>query len=449
MGGTLKPIGAARAFGRSLLALGTGALMFIGAPTPLAAQSYQQVAGEVAERSGEFRAIYAARSYRPLWVLPDGRPGSAVELLIDRARTAQLDGVAGKALRRLPVDDALRALRRAEDGDGEDVARAEIALSRLFADYVRATRSVEPAEMIFAPGAIAPAVPSRVDALRAAAGAESLETYLRDMAWMHPLYAPLREAMGKLIYTPAQRNELWRNMARVRALPALPDGRHVLVDTGSARLWMYENGKPVDSMRVVVGKPNTQTPTMAGLLRHAIVNPYWNVPPDLVQQNIAPNVVERGIGYLRERGYEVLSDYSERPAKLDPRTIKWEAVAQGTRFVRVRQEPGGGNFMGKVKYEFPNNLGIYLHDTPDKHLLKKEDRHLSAGCVRLEDAGKFGRWLLGKPLPRPAKQAEQRIEAPQPVPIYITHLTALPTKTGIAFRPDVYGREVQVASTAY
>ncbi len=250
-------------------------------------------------------------------------------------------------------------------------------------------------------------------------------------------------------YSGAERETIWRNLDRIRAIPAQQHGRHVLVDTAGARLWMYENGVPVDSMKVVVGKPDMQTPTMAGYLRDAIVNPYWNIPVDLVQQNIATNVLTRGLSYLKERGYEVLSDYSERPAVLDPKTIEWKAVAQGTRFVRVRQKPGNSNFMGKAKFEFPNELGIYLHDTPDKHLLKKEQRHLSAGCVRLEDADRFGRWLLGKPLPKVGKQAEQRISAPQPVAIYITHLTALPTESGIVFRPETYRGGVQLANTAY
>ena len=86
-----------------------------------------------------------------------------------------------------------------------------------------------------------------------------------------------------------------------------------------------------------------------------------------------------------------------------------------------------------------NAEGIYLHDTPDKHLLKQEERQLSNGCVRLEDADKFGRWLLGKPLPKPGKQAEQRIDLPALVPIYITYLTAMPTERGIAFSGDPYG----------
>lgn len=441
----------ARAVKRAMLTLGAGALIAIGAPFPAAAHpgSSIELSQELAGRADEFRTFYAARDYQPLWMHADGRADPAVGVLLERIETAQFDGLDRKALRQLKTRSARRALRRAAEGDADDIARAEIELSRLFADYVRAMRAVRPAEMIYQSETLAPTVPAATAVLRSAGESGSLESYLRRMGWMSPLYAPLRDAMARPDYGAAERRTIWENLDRVRALPATDAGRYVLVDTAGARLWLYERGQPVDSMRVIVGKPETQTPAMAGYLRHAIVNPYWNVPPDLVQQNIATNVLDHGLGYLKDRGYEVLSDYSDRPAVVDPKTVKWEAVAAGTRFVRVRQKPGGGNFMGKVKYEFPNPLGIYLHDTPDKHLLKEDRRQLSAGCVRLEDAERFGRWLLGAPLPKPGKKVEHRVDVPEPVPIYITHLTAMPTERGIAFRDDVYGRTLQMASAAY
>ena len=443
------PLPATRRMRHLLVAWGAGALIAISAPAQASTPRSSALASEIADRADGLRAFYASREYRPLWLTADGRAGPAVDLLFQRVESAQFDGLDPDALRQVQTKSARRALRKASGGDADDVARADLELSRLFADYVRLSRAAPAAEMAYQDQALAPAVPSALQVLADAGRAASLESYLRDMRWMHPLYAPLRDAMIASGYSESQREEIWQTMARVRALPALAEGRHVLVDTAGARLWMYEDGEPVDSMRVVVGKPATQTPTMAGFLHQAIVNPYWNVPPDLVQQNIATNVLDRGLGYLRQSGYEVLSDYSDRPAVLDPKAIKWQAIADGSRFVRVRQKPGGGNFMGKVKFEFPNPLGIYLHDTPDKHLMKQEQRHFSAGCVRLEDADRFGRWLLGKPLPRIGKQAEQRVAVAAPVPIYIAHLPVIPTDTGLAFRPEVYGREVQLANTAY
>ena len=97
--------------------------------------------------------------------------------------------------------------------------------------------------------------------------------------------------------------------------------------------------------------------------------------------------------------------------------------------------------MGKVKFEFPNPQGIYLHDTPERALLARDERQLSNGCVRLEDAERLGKFLLGRSVSKIPAGKEQRIDLPTLVPVYITYLTAVPTAQGIAFRDDVYGRD--------
>ena len=300
--------------------------------------------------------------------------------------------------------------------------------------------------MIYESEALAPVVPTTTSALQAAAAAQSLDEYVAAMGWMHPLYAPLRQALADPGYAPEQRQQLVSNLARIRAIPANPGRRYVLVDSATARLWMYEDGRPVDSMRVVVGKPDHQTPVMAGFIRYAIVNPYWNVPDDLVRQRIAYNVLAKGLGYLHDGGYQVLSDWSEKATVVDPSKVNWRSVEAGVMTPRVRQLPGPTNFMGGVKFMFPNEQGIYLHDTPDKELLLKESRQFSSGCVRLEDAARFGRWLLDNPLPRKKKQPEQRVELPEAVPIYLTYLTAMPNNGTIVFQPDVYARDGLAAS---
>jgi L,D-transpeptidase YcbB len=429
--------------------LGVGALIAIGAPLP-AHSAPSQVAApsvlgrEIAKAAKDFRPVYAARNQQPIWFDAHGTPSPAVDALLERVETAQFDGIDGKALKRLRTKALRRDLDRAIGGDPEDIAEAELGLSTLFADYVRAVRGAYRDPMIYESNALAPVVPSARAALEAAAKAPSLDRYVREMGWMHPFYAPLRDAMNEPSYSAEQRRRLWENLGRVRALPATPADRYVLVDAVGATLWMYEHGKPVGSMKVVVGKPETPTPTMAGFIRHAIVNPYWNVPTELAQRNIATQVRKQGLKYLKANGYEVMSDFTADAKPIDPKKVDWAAVARGDERIRVRQRPGTVNFMGKVKYEFPNEQGIYLHDTPDRHLFKESARQFSNGCVRLEDAERFGKWLLGKPLPKtvPGKAApEQRLDLPTLVPVYITYLTAMPTERGIAFRNDVYGRD--------
>jgi murein L,D-transpeptidase YcbB/YkuD len=102
-----------------------------------------------------------------------------------------------------------------------------------------------------------------------------------------------------------------------------------------------------------------------------------------------------------------------------------------------------------MKFMFPNDYGVYLHDTPEKDLLRKTDRRFSSGCVRVEDAPRLARWLFGKPLKVRAGDPEQRVDLSDPVPVYITYLTAAPEGDRIAFRPDVYNRDgVQMAAAS-
>ena len=235
------------------------------------------------------------------------------------------------------------------------------------------------------------------------------------------------------------------NLERARRLPlATERGRYILVDVGAAQLFMYENGRPVDSMKVIVGKEDTATPMMAAQMRYASVNPYWNVPPELVTSLIAPNVLKQGLTYLKERRYEVLADWSDEAAAINPSTIDWPAVASGRKVIRVRQLPGGGNSMGEVKFMMPNDFGIYLHDTPNKALFAQADRWISNGCIRVEDAHRLSAWLMGG-LPRsPDPDRPLRVDIREPVPVFITYLTAAATPTGIAFRPDPYKRDAAV-----
>lgn len=199
-------------------------------------------------------------------------------------------------------------------------------------------------------------------------------------------------------------------------------GRYVLVDAGSARLYMFENGKVRDSMKVIVGKPTAATPTLTSVLQYATLNPYWNVPSDLTQTIVAPRVLKDGNTYLQERGYEVLSGLGAEARVLPPESVDWQAVAAGRIKVQVRQLPGPGNSMGKMKFGIVQGNGIVLHDTPNKELFAEAARNLSNGCVRLEDAQRFARWLIGEEPRLTSAAPEQLVPLARAVPITITYL---------------------------
>jgi len=235
------------------------------------------------------------------------------------------------------------------------------------------------------------------------------------------------------------------NMERAKRLPL--DGersKYVLVDAGSARLYMYENGRVVDSMKIIVGAQETATPMMAALIRYASVNPYWNVPPELVKSLIAPRVIAQGISYLTDREYQILSDWSDNPQVLDPKTIDWAAVRDGRQEIRLRRLPSPANSMGAIKFMLPNDFGIYLHDTPDKSHFTKGEQWISNGCVRLEDAYRLAVWLFGEMPHGRDPKVEEDVQLPNPVPVYMTYLTVRPSASGVEFLPDHYGRDTAV-----
>jgi murein L,D-transpeptidase YcbB/YkuD len=425
--------------GRSLVRhvlLGAGVML---APAPaLAAEpmlATQFQAAALAQAEGEMRSFYAHKA--PLWIRADGSIDPAANALLRLLETAEVDGLSPTEL---GAGELAAAVQLAQsDRSPAALARAELMLSRALAAYVEATlRPTGGAAMIYEHEVLQPIAPSDVTVLMAAADAASLEEYIAGMRWLHPLYGTVRRQLADAPADASLRHAAMANLERLRAIPAPQWDRHVVIDAGSATLWMYEGDRPVDSMKVVVGKADTQTPIMAGYIRYATLNPYWNVPSNLVQKTIATNVINMGVGYLKSRGYEVLSGWEPDATVVDPKTVDWRAVKRGEIEVVVRQKPGGTNAMGAVKYEFPNPQGIYLHDTPDRQLLQKEARQFSNGCVRLEDAARLGRWLFGGAMPEAGAAPEQRVDIAQPVPVFITYLTVRPGEGAIALGPDPY-----------
>jgi murein L,D-transpeptidase YcbB/YkuD len=233
------------------------------------------------------------------------------------------------------------------------------------------------------------------------------------------------------------------NMERAKRLPAPEEQRkYVIVDAGDARLSMWENGRKVDEMKVVVGKAETATPMMAAYIKYASVNPYWNVPPELVKSLVAPRVAAQGVSYLTDREYQVLTDYSDNAQTIDPHSVDWQAVVDGRQDVRLRRLPSPANSMGMMKFMLPNYFGIYLHDSPEKEHFTKNELWISNGCVRVEDYKRLASWLFGGYVPKGHDpKVEEEVDLPKPVPVYMTYLTAQPTANGVQFMPDHYGRD--------
>lgn len=416
----------------------TATLMLAAAPAAIARTLPVTAKTEpAAATSGNAAAVQAfyKRWQGPAWFHDNGTATELAGIL----RRAPLDGFAAGPDYAKRVE---QAAQQAASGKQSDRAAAERVLSEAWTAYVEAIRRPTKG-MIYAYPAMAPKPANTQQILTDAAAAPSLRQHLADTAGFNPVYAELRQTAWQQ-FQSAPDARIVANLDRLRSLPA--KGRFALVNVPTQRLIMYENGKQVDSMKVIVGNQQYPTPMIASVIYYTTFNPYWNVPDHLVRKTIAANVLKQGNGYLKARGYQIMSDWTTNATVIPPERIDWNAVATGKTNIRVRQLPGPQNSMGQYKFSFANGQDIYLHDTPSKALFGKEGRNLSNGCVRLEDAARFGRWLLGRPPVAPSADPELFVQLPQGVPIFITYTTAQQANGKISYVPDIYGLDPAGAS---
>ena len=394
---------------------------------------------------GSVNDFYRLRNGAPLWL--SANAGDSAEQLISLLSTSSIDGLNPDIYHVAPLQQALATAR---GGKQKDIEAADRMLSEAFVAYVSDLDRDPGLGILYVDAALKPKPPSAFAILLSAANAPTISSYVRDMGWMNPIYAELRRALANHQYaSDHERDLLTVNLQRARVLPAGKQ-RYVLVNAAQQRLYMYDEGKQIDSMVVVVGKPKWQTPMMTAYIRFAALNPYWYVPPELAPEDVAQYVVKYGLKYLDNYGYQVVDDWTPNPTIIDPKTIDWKAVNDGKIQINIRQKPGPKNFMGRMKFMFPNEAGVYLHDNPRRELFQKAARFYSGGCVRLEDAARLGRWLFGHDLDWQSAGTEQMVPLNNPVPVYITYLTAMPSADGtsIAYSDDVYGRDKAALATA-
>jgi L,D-transpeptidase YcbB len=227
--------------------------------------------------------------------------------------------------------------------------------------------------------------------------------------------------------------EILANMERWRWMPRDMGETHIEVNIPNYEAVVIEKGEVIERARVVVGKEQTPTPVFSDTMRFLIVNPYWNVPQSIIRKEMLPRLATDP-NYLHRMGYQV----SSRAGRLV-----------------VRQPPGERNALGRIKFMFPNDFAVYMHDTPLRKLFDSTKRAFSHGCVRVDDAFRFAETVLG----RANGWSEQRVKKliggkeryvylPKPLPVYLEYFTAFVDESGtLQLRDDVYGysRRVKAA----
>lgn len=412
-----------------------------GAAVALALVVSAPASGAVTGPSSDLSASAAVATFyqtlhtQPIW-FRNGPNAAAIAQLTAILQRAPFDGFAeGPQL----AAQVQAAAAQANSGKPQDIAQAEQVLSSAWVAYVQAIKKPTTG-MIYAYPVLKPQGSTVDDILLTTAAAPSLASYLASVSDVNSIYKQLRdtawsEAQASGNMTPDPR--LLANLDRVRSLPA--KGRFLLVDAGSSMLTLYQDGQPLDSMKVITGTSELPTPLIASYMYYITYHPYWHAPDHLVRKTIAPTFLRMGMSYLKTHGYHVIEDWSENPKVIDPTTVDWKGAAAGRVHLKIQQDPGPLNSMGILKYPFANPQDIYLHDTPDHSKFELANRNLSNGCVRVEDAKRLGRWLLGHDPESPGDVPETRVQLPRPTAIYLTYITAQVNDGKITYRPDIYG----------
>ena len=224
------------------------------------------------------------------------------------------------------------------------------------------------------------------------------------------------------------------NMERWRWYPRDLGKDHVEVNLPDFTLRLIHNEQLMWTTRIVIGKPAMPTPLLTETMKYITVNPTWNVPQSIIQN-------------------EYLPAYREDPTVLERSGLKMQTERDGT--VRIWQPPGDGNALGRIRFNFPNRFDVYQHDTPDKYLFKEEKRAYSHGCMRVQDPVKYAQLLLSIERPKDGYSEErikrmfgndeQDIQFPAPIPVHLTYQTAFVDDDGhLQIRGDVYGLDSRV-----
>ncbi len=388
-------------------------------PVPLSFR--EAVRAAVLERAAQTKsegllAFYAQRDGAPLFVTRTGLSprGRAV---LARLALAGDDG--------LDVPN-LRKLDPSGENDPDNLAQNEIDMAQAAIAYARAARGgrIEPRRLgkLITPKL---ALPSAYDVLETLAVAQDGDRALWSYNPPHPGYKALRAKLADLRETtgsvdapaapdqakrsnaPITTSDVLANMERWRWLPADLGDKYIIVNVPEYRMRVVKNDRITHEARVIVGKPNSQTPVFSDEMEHIIVNPSWSIPPSILKNEILPKLAQDP-DYAAKLGYQVY---------------------RSGKSISVRQPPGERNALGLIKFIFPNEHAVYLHDTPNRTLFARDQRAMSHGCVRVDQPFRLAEILLADQgydearLRSMVGSGERMIKLAKPLPVHLTYFT--------------------------
>ena len=278
-----------------------------------------------------------------------------------------------------------------------------------------------------------------------------------DLAPRIPMYAELRGELARYRELAVDAPSQWRvrqielSLERLRWLPRLPPQRVLAVNIPMFRIWgMGDPSARTFSSEVIVGRAlRTRTPMLVEQMEYVIFRPYWNIPMSIVRGEILP-ALRRKAGYLQREAMEIVSGESDTARPVPITTDNIERLRRGE--LRLRQRPGPRNALGLIKFVFPNDENVYIHDTPAPELFSRARRDFSHGCIRVADPVGLAEWVLSteqgwsreRIVAATSGADSTRVDLSRPIPVILFYLTAMPIGGVVHFADDIYGHDARL-----
>lgn len=243
------------------------------------------------------------------------------------------------------------------------------------------------------------------------------------------------------------------NLERWRWMPDDFGKHHFMVNVPYFHLLARQDDHTVMDIRVVVGKPGHETPLFSDEMESVVFSPYWNIPDSIAENETAP-AMARDPAYLAKQNIEILRTSGGKTETISASEVNWDNASE-LRGLAFRQRPGSSNALGFVKFLFPNEFNVYLHDTPADALFGRPTRAFSHGCMRVEEPEKLAEYVLkGYPewTPETMQAAmhagvERHVKLKEMIPVHVVYFTAwVDENHGLHFQPDIYGYDDKQAA---
>jgi murein L,D-transpeptidase YcbB/YkuD len=394
------------------------------------------------------RAFYESRGFVPAWVDGD-RTTPQWKDLVQQLKYSERHGLDPASYHVAEFEQLREQSQTKTSGTRFPVDRVPEMDVRMTFAYLRYAADLlgwdENPKAIYRDWIAAPKREDLAANLTAAISKGEVRTSLENLAPAHQQYQGLQAALAAERANPTGHADLIKmNMERWRWMPHDLGDRYILINVPAYQMQVMEGDKPVLAMRVIVGKPDSPTPLFSDQMTYLVFSPYWNIPSDILKNEALPHLA-KDPDWLQRNNMEVVGTSGD---VVDASAIDW-SDEKAVNSIRIRQAPGPENALGLVKFIFPNNFSVYLHDTPTDRLFFKDRRALSHGCIRVENPVGLAHYVMrDRPEWTPERisaamhaQQEQTVKLKSPIPVHIGYWTAWVEPDGktVTYTDDPYG----------